>query len=64
MANTQQTLNKIRSHIRRTIGKDVEIEESFFTFDYDSQRIVINRKIDGWHFIYDLEGNEIKSHKD
>lgn len=64
MANPQQTLNKVRSHVRRVVGDSVEIEDYFFTFDRDSQQIVTNRKIGGWHFIFDLEGNEIKRHED
>lgn len=64
MANTQQTLKKIRNRIKKVVGDDVEIEDYFFTFDRDSQNIVTNRKIGGWHFIFDLEGNEIKRHQD
>jgi len=63
MANTQQTMNKIRSQIRAIVGNEV-IEESFFTWDRDTQQIVSNRKIDGWHFIFDYQGNLIKKHQD
>lgn len=60
MANTQQTMKKIRSKIRRVVGDDVELEDHFFTFDRQTQQIVTNRVIGGWHFIFDLEGNEIE----
>lgn len=64
MANTQQTLKKIRSRVRRTVGDDVHIDDRFFTFDRDSQRIVTNQKIAGLHFIFNLEGDLIKTHRD
>lgn len=64
MSNTQQTLNKVRSKIRRVVGDNIQLEDYFFTFDRDSQRIVTNRKIGGWHFIFNLEGDLIKQHQD
>ena len=64
MANTQQTLNKIRSRVRRVVGDGIRIDDAFFTFDRDSGRVVTNRKIDGYHFIFNLEGELIKQHRD
>jgi len=43
---------------------DKLLSEDFYTWDYDTQQIVTNRRLDGWHFIFDLDGNLIKSHKD
>lgn len=40
------------------------LDERFFTFDRDTQQIVSNGKINGYHFIFDLDGNLIKYHKD
>ena len=60
MANTQQTLNKVHRKVRSVVGDSVEIEDHFFTFDRSTQQIVTNREIGGWHFIFDLEGNEIE----
>jgi uncharacterized protein Veg len=59
MANTQQTLKKIRNRIKSALGDQVELEDHYFTFDRDTQKIVTNREIDGWHFIFDLDGNEL-----
>ena len=59
MANTQQTLKKIRNRVKSITG--IESEDYFYTFDRDTQKIVSNREIAGWHFIFDLDGNEIES---
>jgi hypothetical protein len=59
MANTQQTLKKIRNRVKSITG--IETEDHFYTFDRDTQKIVSNREIGGWHFIFDLDGNEIES---
>lgn len=66
MAIPHQVLNKIRHKIRGVVGNQVEIEDYFFSFDRDTGQIVSNRKIGGWHFIFDLEGNELeyKRHQD
>lgn len=40
------------------------LDDRFYTFDRDSKQIVSNYKINGYHFIFDLEGNLIKHHKD
>jgi len=63
MANVQQTMNKIRSKIRDIVGNEI-VEERFFTWDRDTQQIVSNQKIGGRHFIFDYEGNLIKTHDD
>lgn len=43
---------------------DTIVTEDFFTFDHDTQQIVCNTKIDGYHFIFDSDGNLIKHHRD
>lgn len=43
---------------------DQLLDDRFYTFDRDSQQIVTNYKTNGFHFIFDLEGNLIKHHKD
>lgn len=58
-----QVMNKIRSHVRRAVG-DTVLDESFFTYDYDTQQIVSNQKIQGYHFIFDYDGNLIKHHRE
>lgn len=63
MANTQQTMNKIRSKLRSIVGNEV-VEDNFFTWDRDTQQIVSNKKISGYHFIFDYDGNIIKQHTD
>jgi len=57
-----QVMNRIRSELRKVV--DEEVDESFFTFDRDSGQIVSNRKIGGYHFIFDGEGNLIKQHRE
>ncbi len=64
MALPHQTLNRIRSKIRSILGENTKIEESFFTYDRDTKQIVSNKKIENWHFIFDLDGNLIKQHQD
>ena len=63
MANLQQTLNRVRSKIRKVVG-DVADKDTFFTFDRDSKNIVTNQKIDGYHYIFNLDGDLIKKHRD
>lgn len=55
-------MNKIRSKVRDIVGE--EVDESFFTFDYDSGEIVSNQKIGGYHFIFNSDGELIKQHQD
>lgn len=64
MANIQQTLGKVRKKIRGILGDSVQLEDYFFTFDRDTQSIVTNRKIDGYHFIFNLDGDLIKQHEE
>ena len=52
-----RVMHKIRSQIRHCT--DALVDESFFTWDRDTQQIVSNREIDGWHFVFDMDGNEI-----
>lgn len=59
MANTQQTMMKIRKRVKSVTG--IETDDNYYTFDRDTQKIVSNQEIDGWHFIFDLDGNEIES---
>lgn len=59
MANIPQTMKIIRKKVKSIAG--IEIEDHFFTLDRSTQQIVSNREINGWHFIYDLNGNEIES---
>lgn len=62
MAVPWQIMNKIRSKVRDIVGE--EVDESFFTFDYDSGEIVSNQKIGGYHFIFNSDGELIKQHQD
>ncbi len=57
-----QIMNNTRSKIRKIIGSAVE--DNFFTYDYDTKQIVSNQKIDGYHYIFDGDGNLIKKHRD
>jgi hypothetical protein len=63
MSKVSQAMNKIRKKVREVVGKE-NVDESFFTFDRDSGRIVSNRKIMGHHFIFDQDGELIKYHYD
>ena len=58
-----QAMNKIRSKVREVVGRD-NVDESFFTYDRSTGQIVSNKKIDGYHFIFDTDGNLIKQHRD
>ena len=62
MAVPWQVMNRIRSKVREIAGEDVD--ESFFTFDRSTNQIVSNKKIGGYHFIFDADGNLIKHHRD
>ncbi|MFH1010719.1 MAG: hypothetical protein V1784_05735 [bacterium] len=62
MAVPWQVMNQIRSELRKVV--DEEVDESFFTYDRDTGQIVSNRKIGGYHFIFDASGNLIKKHRD
>ena len=82
MAVPWQVMNKIRSELRERLGwksdqgkkhdtgEDVFIDETFFTFDRDTQQIVSNRKFrdentgEYFHLIFDSMGNLIKKHRD
>jgi hypothetical protein len=57
-----QTMNKIRSKVREIVGRDIVDIETFFTLHRDTQEIVCNKKIDGHHFIFDINGDLIKDH--
>ena len=62
MAVPWQVMNRIRSALRQVT--DEEVDESFFTYDRDTGQIVSNRKIGGYHFIFDADGNLIKRHRE
>jgi|GEM_PF-1610851 len=59
-----QAMNRIRSKVRQIVRDEVTVDDSFFTFDHDTNHIVSNRKIDGHHFIFDADGNLIEDHPD
>jgi len=59
-----QTMNKIRSKLREILGEEIIDAETFFTYNRDSDEIVSNRKINGYHFIFNSEGTLIKYHRD
>lgn len=42
---------------------DDQFVDRFFTFDRDTQQIVANVNLNGWHFIFDQDGNMIKKHR-
>ncbi|MCK5019100.1 MAG: hypothetical protein KAS32_18715 [Candidatus Peribacteraceae bacterium] len=63
MSQLSQAMTKIRKKVREVVGHD-NVDESFFTHDRDTNQIVSNSKIDGVHFIFDVDGNLIKSHRD
>lgn len=74
MAVPWKVMTKIRNAILRQVGGEdnwttetgetVKISERFFTYDRDSGQIVSNVKFNGTHFIFDLDGNLIKVHRD
>lgn len=59
-----QAMNRIRSKVRDIVRDSVDVDDSFFTYDYDTHQIVSNRKIGGHHFIFDSDGNLIEDHVD
>lgn len=63
MSQLSQAMTKIRAKVREIVGR-ANVDESFFTHDRDSNQIVSNRKIDGVHFIFDIDGNLIETHRD
>jgi hypothetical protein len=63
MSQLSQAMTKIRKKVREIVGRD-NVDESFFTHDRDTNQIVSNQKIDGVHFIFDGDGDLIKSHRD
>jgi hypothetical protein len=56
-------MNKIRSTLRGNLGRDIVDIDRFFTYDRQTKQIVSNQKINGWHFIFDGNGNLIKQHQ-
>lgn len=57
-------MNKIRSKVREVVGRDVVDIETFFAFTNSCQQITTHRKIDGYHFVFDSDGNLIDKHCD
>ena len=71
MAEEWQVMNKVRSKIRKVMREagieNVVNEDSFCTWDRDTQQVVFNYKQGGSptiHCIYDRDGNLIKKHID
>jgi len=61
MAVPWQAMTNIRRALRRIVGNDT-VDESYFTFDRDTQQIVSNTYLFGYHWIFDSDGNLIKYH--
>jgi len=63
MPKLSQAMTKIRAKVREIVGR-ANVDESFFTLHHDTNQIVSHQKIDGVHFIFDVDGNLIKYHRD